>query len=78
MDRALRRHHQARFKRKARNYNNYYGLMPELNTPTRIGIYAKTRRICSCMLCSGHKKLYGNGKAKYSISDLRKLSDPDY
>ncbi|QCW23857.1 hypothetical protein key_107 [Erwinia phage KEY] len=77
MDRALRRHHQARIKNKVKNYNNYYGLLDPL-CPRKIGIYSKTRRICSCMMCSGYKKLYGNGKAKHSFSDLRKLDDPDY
>lgn len=77
MDRALRRHHQERIKNKVKNYNNYYGLM-DANSPRKVGIYSKTRRICSCMLCSGHKKLYGNGWQKYCVSDLRKLTNPDY
>ena len=56
-------------KKKRVVKNRFYG--HEEYSPTRIGVYAHTPKLCSCHMCGNPRKYLGNSKNAKTIQELR-------
>lgn len=57
--RALRRHHAQRRKAWVRRALRHYFMERHALPARRVGMYAKTPKICSCFLCGNPRRFIG-------------------
>lgn len=67
MNRAERIHHDKRIKHKVAHYWN-----ARPGGERKVGIVARTRQMCSCLMCGNPARIEGN-KIKYRCLSQRRL-----
>ena len=66
-DRAWRRFRREVVKRTVRGYHRP---MNGLNGPREVGIYSRTRQVCSCWMC-GNPRRYSKGAQAMKLEERR-------
>lgn len=67
-NKAFRRFNEELRKRDVVKRKYYYH---DEYSPTQIGRYAHTPKVCSCYMCGNPRKYYGNSRNAKTIQELR-------
>ncbi|WP_143745709.1 hypothetical protein [Massilia sp. KIM] len=69
--RALRRHHLERVKKKRADYaGGYVRQLPDAERLRRIGLYANTVPVCSCWMCGNPRRHLHESSLKEKLAEL--------
>lgn len=66
---AIRRHHNARLKKKRKGYwgrDNKWSTLDPL-TPQQLNMVVRTPKNCGCFMCSRNKRIERGGKTFYEV-----------
>jgi len=69
---SLRRHHSERRKVWVRKTLRHYFMFQDEFSPRRVGLYARTPKVCSCTMCGNPRRRHGWP----TLQERRALLDP--